>query len=116
MGYITVYRTLDSTEISLIRHKFEDESLDFQVLDEHTNAAAGVAGIGGEGMRIQVEESQKNKAKEYLRELGFLNEKKADKSLETQPGGRSKWVAILFAALVVIIIIFIIVWFMDASY
>ena len=114
MGYITVYRTLDSTEVSLIRHKFEDENLDFQVLDEHTNAAAGVAGIGGEGMRIQVEESQKSKAKKYLRELGFLEEKKSDKGLETQPAGKNKWALIFFAALVVIIIVFLIVWFMDA--
>lgn len=106
MGFVTIYRTLDSTEIALIRHKFEDADLDFQVLDENTNAAAGVAGIGGQGMRVQVMESQKDKANELLLQLGFLVENDTDKDLEPNPEERNKWTAILFAVLVVLIIIF----------
>ncbi len=112
MQYITVYRTFDSGELSIIRHRFEDEDLDFKILDEATNSAAGIAGMGGTGVRIQVINSQTAKARKYLKELGFTGITIGDSSKEPKNPAR-KWIVILLAILILILVSFLIMWFMT---
>ncbi len=113
MDYLTIYRTHDSAEVSIIKHKFEEENLNYHILDEHTNSAAGIAGIGGEGMRIQVQESQLDKAKTVLKEIGFLREWKDDSKNQRRNQPAKKWIFIFLAALVLLIVAFLIMWFMN---
>ncbi len=113
MNYSTIYRTHDSAEVSIIKHKFEEEKLNYQVLDEHTNSSAGIAGMGGEGMRIQVQESQIDKAKTILKQIGYLGEWKGDIKKQRRNQPAKKWIFIFLAALVLIIVAFLIMWFMN---
>lgn len=113
MDYFTIYRTHDGAEVSLIKHKFEEEGLNYQVLDEHTNSTAGIEGMGDEGMRIQVQESQLEKAKRILKEIGYLGEWKDDLKKQRRNQPTRKWIFIFLAALVLIIVAFLIMWFMN---
>ena len=113
MDYSTVYRTHDSAELSIIKHKFEEEKLNYQILDEHINSSAGITGMGGEGMRIQVEETQIDKAKTLLKEIGFLREWKDDLTKQRRNLPTRKWIFIFLAALVLVIVAFLIMWFMN---
>lgn len=114
MQYITVYRTFDSGELSIIRHRFEDEDLDFKILDEATNSAAGIAGMGANGVRIQVIEPQVATARKYLKELGFTGATMVDRSNEPKNPAR-KWIVILLAILILILVSFLIMWFMNPN-
>jgi hypothetical protein len=113
MEYFTVYRTHDSAQVSIIKHKFEEEKLNYQILDEHINSSAGMAGMGGEGMRIQVQESQIDKAKTILKEIGFLGEWKENLNIKRKNTPMRMWIFIFLAALVLIIVAFLIMWFMN---
>lgn len=113
MGYTTIYRTHDSTEVSIIKHKFEEEQLNYQILDEHTNSSAGIAGMGGEGMRIQVWESQQKKAIDILNQIGFLGNWKENLNIKRKNTPMKMWVFIFLAALVLIIVAFVIMWLMN---
>ncbi|MFN4761832.1 putative signal transducing protein [Gillisia sp. Q332] len=113
MDYSTIYRTHDSAEVSIIKHKFEEEKLNYQILDEHTSSSAGIAGMGGEGMRIQVQESQIVKAKTILKQIGYLGEWKDDLKKQRRNQPARKWIFIFLAALVLIIVAFLIMWFMN---
>lgn len=112
MEYTTVYRTFDSAELSIIKHSLEDENIDFQVLDEATNSAAGIAGMGGAGVRIQVENSQLATARKILKELGFTGVTIGDRSKEPKNPAK-KWIIILLAILILILVSFVIMWFMT---
>lgn len=113
MEYTTIYRTHDSTEVSIIKHKFEEESLNYQILDEHINSSAGIPGMGGEGMRVQVLESQQKKAIDILNQIGFLGNWKENLNLKRKNAPMRMWVFIFLAALVLIIVAFFIMWFMN---
>ena len=113
MEYSTIYRTHDSAEVSIIKHKFEEKNLRYHILDENNNSSAGIAGMGGEGMRIQVQESQIKKAKKLLEEIGFLGEWKDDLKKERRKQPTRKWIFIFLAALVLIIVAFLVMWFMN---
>lgn len=115
MQYITVYRTFDSGELSIIKHRFEDEDLDFKVLDEATNSAAGIGGLGGNGgVRFQVIEPQVATARKILKELGFSGVTIGDISKEPKNPAR-KWIVILLAILILILVSFLIMWFMTPN-
>lgn len=109
MLYNTVYSTFDCAELSIIRHRFEVEDLDFKVLDEATNAAAGLGAMGANGVRIQVVKSQVPAARKYLKELGFTGVTIGDNSKEPKNPAR-KWIVILLAILVLILVSFLIMY------
>lgn len=113
MEYFTIYRTHDSAEVSIIKHKFEEDNLNYHILDEHTNSAAGIAGMGGEGMRVQVRESQIERAKTLLKAMGYLGEWNDDLKKQRRNQPAKKWIFIFLAALVLIIVAFLIMWFMN---
>jgi len=113
MEYTTIYRTHDSTEISIIKHKFEEWNIDFKVLDEHIHSSAGIGAMGGEGMRIQVKESQKKKAFSVLNEIGFLGNWKENLNIKRENTPLRMWVFLFFAALVLIIVASLIMLFMN---
>ncbi len=115
MKFITIYRTLDRTEISIIKHQFEQEEIDYQVNGEATNDSAGVAGLGGGGMTVQVREEQVEKAKQILTQNGFLGEYKKFESTGRKKSPVNKGLLIILALLVVILAVFLVVWFMDVD-
>ena len=115
MKFITVYRTLDRTEISIVKHQFEQEEINYHVTGEATNDSAGVAGLGGGGMTVQVREDQVEKAKQILAENGFLGEFKKFETTGRKKSSVNKGVIIFLALLVVILAVFLVVWFMNVE-
>lgn len=133
MEYTTIFSSLDRTEISLIKHLFEDNNIEHTILGETTYDAAGIAGSGNTGIRVQVPSDQIDRAKSVLVENGFLGNKKSKKT-KTQrlPGEKgniergkieigkrrktpvvSRWILIFLAALVLIIVALLIMYFMN---
>ena len=71
MNYVTIYETIHSHEVSMIKNFFEKNEIPYQVPDEVMDKSSGIAGLGIRGMRVQVLEDQKEEALEILRERGF---------------------------------------------
>ncbi len=110
MEYITIYRTLDETEISIITDLFEQEEIEYKILDE---GARDSAGLNSEGVRLQVLENQKEKAREILMEGGFLDDQSVHSTKARKSSSFNKWIFIFLAALVVVIVAVLIMWFMN---
>lgn len=113
MNYITVYRTLDRNEISIIKNLFDQSDIEYQVPDEVTNDSAGIAGLGGRGMRVQVSKKDENTARSILTQAGFVGEREADPLEKHRKPATSKIVYFLLALLIVVLAIMLLIWFMN---
>lgn len=105
MGFITIIETSEGTKISIVRNIFQENNINFQILDENTNNTLPI------GARVQVAEDQVERAKLLLRENGFLEEEKL-----TEEGDIPKsqfWTYLFFALLIVIIVGILIYWLMN---
>lgn len=128
MEYITIFTSIDRAEISLVKHLFEDHNIDHTILGE-TTYDVGVS--GNSGIRVQVPSNQIDRAKSVLVENGFLGKKKSKKihrrprekgnieSSRIEIGKRrktpviSKWILFVLAAMVLIVVAFLIMYFMN---
>jgi hypothetical protein len=113
MEYITIYTGDDQTEISIIRNLLEENNIKYNVLGEAIAASAGIGATGNMGTRIQVPKDEVDHAKTVLLETGFLGNWHKGKSKRRSSTRYSKWVLIFLAALVLIIVSFLIMWFMN---
>lgn len=112
MEFITIYTGDDHTEISIIKNLLEENNINYKVLGEATSSSAGIGATGNMGMRIQIPEDEVDHAKNILLETGFLGNWKKSK-LKKDGANRSKWVLIFLAAVVLIIVSFLIMWVMN---
>ena len=69
MHYITVWETAQQNQLILLRNLFEQENLDFRILDQNTNNNFAT------GARVQVEKKDKERAEAVLRDHGFLRKR-----------------------------------------
>jgi|GEM_PF-5189266 len=115
MKYIDVFRTSDRNEHSIIKNLFDDEQLDYRSYGEATDNATNIGALGNDGLRIEVAESDREKATEIIKRSGFLDQShNISKPKRTKPQV-GKWVFVLLAALVVLIAIIFFVWFMSGN-
>ena len=112
MEFITIYTGDDQAEISIIKHLLEENNIEHNVLGEATASSAGIGATGNMGMRIQVPKNKVDDAKDVLLENGFLGNWQKGR-LKKETTNRFKWVLIFLAALVLIIVSFLIMWFMN---
>ncbi|UJH89938.1 DUF2007 domain-containing protein [Antarcticibacterium sp. 1MA-6-2] len=112
MEFVTIYSTPDASEISIIKNLFEEKGVDYKILDEVTSGV--IAGAGVTGVRLQVREEDREKAKEILIESGFLGHRKSTSSSRRKPTV-NKWILVFLAALVLVIVAILITWFMNVS-
>lgn len=112
MEFITIYTGDDHTEISIIKNLLEENNIDHKVLGEATASSAGIGATGNMGTRIQVPKDEVDHAKTVLLETGFLGNWQKGKQ-KRESTRYSKWVLIFLAALVLIIVSFLIMWFMN---
>ena len=115
MEYTTIYTGDNHAEISIIKHLLEEHNIEYNVLGEATASSAGIGATGNMGMRIQVPEDQIERSKRILRDNGFLGEMKKGREKGSKEPRFSKWMFIFLAALVLIIVSFLIMWFMSPS-
>jgi hypothetical protein len=115
MEFITIYNTHDITEVGILKNLFEKEGIEYNVLGEATASSAGIAGSGNTGIRIQVREDDREKAKEILVDSGFLGHRKEEHSRRRNPAGVNKWILIFLAALVLVLVALLITWFMNVD-
>lgn len=113
MEYTTIYTGDDHAEISIIKHLLEENNIDYNVLGEATASSAGIGATGNMGMRIQVPKDEVDHAKAVLLENGFLGNWQKGRLKRKSVTGYSKWVLLFLAALVLIIVSFLIMWFMN---
>ncbi len=71
MNFITIFNTPQSFKIAIIRNLFDMENIHYRVFDEFTNNAAGIAGLGINGIRVQVIEEDLIRAQEILERAEF---------------------------------------------
>lgn len=94
MKYETIYQTLHDSRILIIRQLFEEHKIKFRILNEATNNAIPV------GKRVQVPADQIGRAKDVLKQHGFLG------TPRPEPGtGENKryWLFLVLALLLVIL-------------
>ena len=94
MNYITVWETAQQNQLVLLRNLFEQEKLDFRILDQNTNNNFAT------GARVQVEEKDKTRAEAVLRDNGFLE---ARTVVRDDVSSKRFWIW-FFAALLILII------------
>lgn len=66
MSYFTIYTTSRQTKIIILKQLFEEHRVDYRVLKEPKNSAVPV------GFRVQVTEKHGERAKNILKNHGFL--------------------------------------------
>lgn len=115
MEYFTIYSTNDNAEVSILRNLFEQKEIHYKVLGEVTNASAGIAATGNSGIRVQVREDDRERAKEVLVESGFLGQQKTHSRKSRRRPAVNKWVLIFLAVLVLVIVAILIAWFMNVG-
>lgn len=118
MEYKTIFSTNDRTEVTIIKHLFEEHKVDYNILGETTNDAAGIAGSGQNGIRIQVPSNQIDRAKSVLVKNGFLGNLKSERTKVGINRKRrkpviSRWILIVLAALVLVLVAFLVMYFMN---
>lgn len=55
----------------MVKNLFATENINFRIPDEFLDSAAGIAGLGINGIRVQVLEEDVFRAKLLLKEAGF---------------------------------------------
>lgn len=71
MKYVTIYNTNHAHEISIIRNLFEEHDIHYMMPDMVTDSAYGMAGLGINGLRVQVVADQQEQALAVLKANGF---------------------------------------------
>lgn len=69
MRYKEIYRTLDITELELLKATLNHHGIDFRVFDEQTLYSAGTYAMGFTGARIEVPVKEETVALEILMSL-----------------------------------------------
>lgn len=115
MEYFTIYNTHDTTEVGILKNLFEQKNIQYRVLGEATSSSAGIAGSGATGIRIQVREGDREKAKDILDKSGFQRASEFHSTKSQRRPRVNKWVLIFLAALVLVIVALLITWFMNVD-
>ncbi len=71
MSFITILNTPETFKIAIIRNLFDMDNIQYRIFDEFTNNAAGIAGLGINGIRIQVLEDDLMLAQKILEGANF---------------------------------------------
>ncbi|MCF4100438.1 DUF2007 domain-containing protein [Gillisia sp. M10.2A] len=71
MDFITILNSPNAFEIAIIRNLFDMENIQYKIFDESISSAAGLAGLGINGMRVQVLKADFLRAKRILEKADF---------------------------------------------
>ncbi len=71
MNFITVFNSNQSFQISIVKNLFDREKINYRIPDEFMDSAAGIGGLGINGMHVQVLEEDVVRAKVILKDAGF---------------------------------------------
>ncbi len=72
MKFITLLNTPNNFQIAIIKNLFDLQKIQYRITDEAVNSAAGIGGLGINGMRVQVIEEDLMNAKKILEEASIL--------------------------------------------
>lgn len=109
MEYVTVHTTTDKAEISSLKALFEGKEIHYRILEEEHQA---IADKDQPEQRFQVREEDREKARKLLHDSGYLRIGHAhDESERKAP--LKRWMFLFLAALVLLIVILLIAWFMN---
>lgn len=115
MNYIDIFRTSDRHELSILKNLFDEENIAYRTHGEAMDNAANIGGLGNDGMRIEVEEGERERASEIIKRSGFLGQSRRIAHPERRKPQVGKWVIIVLALLVVLVAIIFFVWFMSGN-
>ena len=71
MNFVTIVNTPDTFKIGIIKNLFDMEQISYRIFDEYMNSAAGIGGLGINGMRIQVLKEDFMRAQTILAKADF---------------------------------------------
>lgn len=101
MEFISIYTTTDNNEVSVLKTLFEEEKIDFQIIQPKE----------GQEKVFEVAQKDRKAARELLHQTGFL---RIGRNKEHRSRPSRKWIFIFLAALVLILVAILISWFMTA--
>ena len=112
MEYVTIHTTTDKAEVSSLKALFEGKGIRYRVLEEEREA---IADRDQPEQRFQVREEDRDKARKVLHDSGYL--RIGHTYEETQRKAPVKrWMFLILAALVLLIVILLITWFMNPDF
>ena len=112
MEYLTVHTTTDKAEVSSLKALFEGEGIHYRVIEEERETTAH---RDQPEQRFQVREEDRDKARKVLHESGYLHIGHSyDETRRKAPVKR--WMFLFLAALVLLIVILLITWFMNPDF
>ncbi|MDT0678443.1 DUF2007 domain-containing protein [Autumnicola musiva] len=100
MKLIDIFRSSYQFEISNIKNLFKAENIYYQVRGEAMDSAAGIGGMGNDGMRIAVEEGDYSRAREILENAGFAGENISETQNPDRKSQFNKWLIGIIAILI----------------
>jgi hypothetical protein len=109
MNFFTIYSTRDEHEISILSNMYNEENINYKILDEDDSAEKEK-----DLKRIQVAEKDRDKARELLDQTGFLRIGLSHER-NIRRGKGKKWILIFLAALVLVLVAILITWFMNVE-
>lgn len=78
--FVTVLILNNPIDLIVLRTRLEDEAIDYLVPDELTTQVNPLYSVAVGGVRLQVRESQVSEVQELLKELGYWEEQKSERT------------------------------------
>jgi hypothetical protein len=78
--FVTVLILNNPIDLIVLRTRLEDEAIDYLVPDELTTQVNPLYSVAIGGVRLQVRESQVSEVQELLKELGYWEEQKSERT------------------------------------
>jgi hypothetical protein len=78
--FVTVLILNNPIDLIVLRTRLEDEGIDYLVPDELTTQVNPLYSVAVGGVRLQVRESQVSEVQELLKELGYWEEQKSERT------------------------------------
>ena len=110
MEYVTIHTTTDKAEISSLKALFESKGIHYRVIEEEREA---LAERDQPEQRLQVREGDREKARKVLHDAGYLRIEHPSYVETERKKPVKRWMFLFLAALVLLIVILLIAWFMN---
>lgn len=106
MSYTTIYDTDNQSQVVVIEQLFRQRQIDYRIIDDPEDASVP------SGVRVQVRREQVGRAKDILKENGFLGNPRPGPGAQQT---KSFWWYLFAGLLVVILVSVLINWYLDAD-
>lgn len=116
MKFIELYHTEDRIKILQVKNLLDRENIDYRILNDTLDKSLDKSAIVKKEKTIEVADKDLEKAKQLMNENGITREKViGNNSISKARTPLGKWLFIILASFVLVIVALLIIWFMSAE-